>query len=173
MKNLVKITVFAVLLIVLAGCGGSRYKMLVETELKPKPKDFVPSLFVGKIDKSHKTIAIVQSRSYDNKDETTKAIQLEEMQKLARKLGADAVQNIRLLENKAHGFVVDQQVPFYAWKQGEYSLYFLRGDAIIYDNNSDNNSKDKDAPKESAEKASAEKASPEKESAPIEKQASK
>jgi uncharacterized protein YbjQ (UPF0145 family) len=77
-------------------------------------------------------VAIIQSTSYANKDEKTKARQLEEMKRIARKLGADAVQEIHLLTKKAQGYVMDGRPPLPAWKQGKYNLYFLRGTAIRY-----------------------------------------
>jgi uncharacterized protein YbjQ (UPF0145 family) len=133
---MVKKILFVILIIIMSlGCSHANYKMLTDTKLKAKPKNFDVELFVGKIERPYKPIAIVQSKSYDNKFEDTKIKQMEELKEIARKLGADAVHNIRMLDNSVSGYVIDYQVPFLSWKQGKYQLYFLRGEAVVYENN--------------------------------------
>lgn len=122
----------AALIAGLIGCAAADYKLLTDEKFPAKPKNYEVELFLGEIDRPHKTIAIVQSKSYDNKFEATKSRQLDEVKETAAKLGADAVQKVRMLENKAKGFVADNQTPFSSWKQGKYNLYFIRGEAIVY-----------------------------------------
>jgi len=113
-------------------CTTGNYKLITNEKIPPKAKNTQVELFVGKLERPHKAVAIIQSKSYDNKFEHTKVKQLEEIQKIASKLNLDAVHNIHLLENKMRGFVTDYQVPFKSWKQGKYTLYFLRGEGVIY-----------------------------------------
>lgn len=131
----VKIYIFLMALIALVycfGCASGNYKKLTDEKYKVKPKGYDLEVFVNKVESPHKVIAVVQSKSYDNKYELTKTKQVEQIKKVAKKIGADAVQNIHLLENKAHGYVIDYHVPFLSFKQDKYKLYFLRGEAIIY-----------------------------------------
>lgn len=126
----------AITLLACLACHTPSLKRLTTTHFPPKPKSAPIDLYVGTVSRHHIEVAIIQSRSYSSKDEKTKAGQLEELKRLARKLGADAVQEIRLLTKRAQGYVIDDRVPFPAWKQGKYNLYFLRGTAIRYTENS-------------------------------------
>ncbi len=126
----------AITLLASLACHTPSLKRLTTTHFPPKPNSAPIDLYVGTVSQHHIEVAIIQSRSYASKDENTKARQLEELKRLARKLGADAVQEIRLLTKRAQGYVIDDRVPFPAWKQGKYNLYFLRGTAIRYTENS-------------------------------------
>ena len=126
----------AITLLASLACHTPSLKRLTTIHFPPKPKSAPIDLYVGTVSQHHIEVAIIQSRSYASKDENTKARQLEELKRLARKLGADAVQEIRLLTKRAQGYAIDDRVPFPAWKQGKYNLYFLRGTAIRYTENS-------------------------------------
>ena len=125
-KKIIGFLCLASMLLYITGCAATNYKLLTKDKFRPKTSGEDVELFLGKIDKAYTAIAIVQSKSYDNKYESTKAKQLEEIKETARKLGADAVHNIHLLDDKVQGYVTDYQVPFESWKQGKYTLYFLR-----------------------------------------------
>jgi hypothetical protein len=131
-KSRVTGVALAIALLGSVACHTSSIKRLTTTHFPPKSNSAPIELYVGTVSRPHTALAIIQSKSDAKKDEKTKAGQLEELKRLARKLGADAVQEIRLLTKKAQGYVVDERVPFAAWKQGKYNLYFLRGTAIRY-----------------------------------------
>lgn len=116
----------------LVGCSSTNVTMLSKTRFPPKPSDAEIELFSGKITGPYVAIAIIDSRSHSERTKENKIKQLEDLRRLARKLGADAVHNIRLLKKKGRGYIPDERVPIPAWKQGSFNLYFLRGEAIKY-----------------------------------------
>lgn len=116
----------------LVGCSASQIHPLTDKKFPAKPATEEIDLYMGKVERPHIEIAIVDSRSLPGREDKDKQLQLNDLKHLARKLGADAVHDIRLLHKKARGMVIDERVPFPAWKQGEYKLYFLRGTAIKF-----------------------------------------
>jgi len=118
--------------LVLAGCSATHVYRISQEKFSPKPSDAEIELYIGKVKRPHTEIAIIDSRSSASKDDAVKKLQLDDLKRVARSLGADAVHNIRLLKKEARGMVMDERVPFPAWKQGEYNLYFLRGEAIKF-----------------------------------------
>ena len=113
------------------GCSRPRY-MLTEEKYPETPQDQEIKLYVNEVQRPHVKIAIIQSKLDSKKDADTKRAQLEDLTEQARKLGADAVVDVRQMNNKMRGFVVDEAVPFRAYRQGSYKLYFLRGTAIKF-----------------------------------------
>jgi hypothetical protein len=89
-------------------------------------------LYVNEVRRPHVKIAIVQSFSDPEPDAARKREMLESLTREARKVGADAVMNIRQLRNDVRGAVVDEAVPFRSYKQGRYDMFFLRGTAIRF-----------------------------------------
>lgn len=131
MKSLIKLLQIG-LLVLLVGCSASQIHPLTDKKFPAKPATEEIDLYMGKVERPHFEIAIIDSRSLPGREDKDKQLQLNDLKRMARKLGADAVHDIRLLHKKARGMVIDERVPFPAWKQGEYKLYFLRGTAIKF-----------------------------------------
>ncbi|HUT22763.1 MAG TPA: hypothetical protein VM492_00305 [Sumerlaeia bacterium] len=141
-------TKWTCLLAVLAcACAGPRVRRLTDFEYMPKAPDAAIDLFIGKLTRPYEPIAIADSeryalQDYEKKTRTEAAqaqntIQKERMladlEKRARRLGGDAVQDVRLLRVKIRGVVRDPRVPVPgAWTQGYAYRYFLRGEVVRY-----------------------------------------
>ncbi|MBN1866259.1 hypothetical protein JW916_03105 [Candidatus Sumerlaeota bacterium] len=120
-------------LLLAAGCATPRVHRLTDFRYLPKAADAEIDCFVGKLTRPYESIAIVDSERYGEKDNPSKAKMIENLKKRARRIGADAVQDIRLLPVQVRGIVADERVPIVgAWKRGRYDLYFLRGEAVKY-----------------------------------------
>jgi len=119
-------------LAILAGCGVSNVHRLTEENYKRKPRGAEIKLYVNRVLEPHVAIAQINSDAAAEDSPEARRDQLGDLQKRARALGADAVMNIRHLENKGRGFVPDARIPFSAFKQGNYKQSFLRGTAIVY-----------------------------------------
>ncbi len=119
-------------LALLFSCKATNYHRLTDEKFPKKSKNQNIDLFMGKVGVPYKPVAVVQSKSYKDKSEATRKKQILEIEKAARNLGADAIHQVRILENEAYGYIRDYYVPFKSWKQGEYKLYFIRGEAIKY-----------------------------------------
>jgi hypothetical protein len=116
------------------GCStGPRMKWLTEERYPPRPSIYPIEIFAGQVQRPHREIALIESRAYDIDDVYTREAQLEQLQEKARELGADAVDNLRILAKRVHGYTIDERAPAPAFKQGEYPLFFMRGRAIIYE----------------------------------------
>ncbi|MBI1784744.1 hypothetical protein HYR69_06325 [Candidatus Sumerlaeota bacterium] len=133
LKSLYFLLVF---LLLAAGCGGARMKILDHGKFKRRPSIYPIDLYEGKVIESHREIAIIDSTAYPsnpNDDPKTKEKMFSELKIRARKVGADAVHDVRILTKRIEGYTIDERAPFPAWQQGEYPLYFLRGTAIAYE----------------------------------------
>ncbi|GEM_PF-545431 len=115
-----------------AGCGSVRITPISGDHLVPKPSGFEVKLFENKVQQPHREIAWIDSRALPDPSPEQKELQLRQIQDAARKLGADAVHDMRPLDLRVKGIVMDERVPFNAFKQGEYTLRFWRGTAIVY-----------------------------------------
>ena len=124
---------FLLVYLILAGCNTSSVRRLVWEEYPEKPTFAMVELYVGKIERASKPIAIMNSKFYTDQTRESKAEMLAELRRMAGRMGADAVVNIRLLPKKFEGMVMDDKVPFPAWKPGDYSAYFMRGTAIVFE----------------------------------------
>lgn len=118
--------------VLLSGCSSTRVHRLVTETYPAKSPDYQVKLYINKVTRPHREIAFIDSRASTDRSETTQSEQLRQLQEKARALGADAVHDIRSMTHKARGVVVDERVPFQAYKQGRYELYFLRGIALVY-----------------------------------------
>ena len=87
-------------------------------------------IYVGPIDQPNEPIAIIESKSYSFMDESVKRRQIDQLRSKARALGADMIEQVRLLPKYRYGYVTDERVPFQAWKQGRVKKYFMRGVAV-------------------------------------------
>ena len=119
--------------VALAGCAsGVKVKRLTDFNYLSTPRSAEIEVFVGEVDRPKIEIAYLQSEPLDGTDNDAKAYQLDKLRAKARELGANAIDNVRLIPLEARGMVPDPAVPFTAWKQGRYNLYALRGTAIRY-----------------------------------------
>lgn len=131
-RGIVEGVALALVVLLLAACGGPALKRLTAQTFPPKPASEPLEVYGGKVTSGCLEIAYLNSISLPEKDAAAKARQLEDLKQRARRLGADAVQDVMLLERRVKGFIVDEMTPFRSWKQDTYSLYFLRGTAIKY-----------------------------------------
>ena len=116
-----------------SACWSSRVHSLTDTKYPRKGNNDSIEMVVGKYSKAYESIAIIDSNTYSTKDDNNKRKMLDDIKKRGLKLGADAVQDIRILPVKVQGVVFDEGVPVTgAWKQGRYNLYFMRGEAIKF-----------------------------------------
>lgn len=118
--------------LLLPGCSSTRVHRLVPETYSAKSPDYQVKLYINKVTRPHREIAFIDSRASTDRSEATQSEQLRQLQDKARSLGADAVHDIRSMTHKARGVVVDERVPFQAYKQGRYELFFLRGIALVY-----------------------------------------
>ena len=116
----------------LLACGAKKVHYLSEQRFSPTPESEEIKLFVNDVQRPHVALAVVESFSRRETDTETKRQQLLDLRQRARDLGADAIVNVRFLNNEIRGFVVDEAVPFRSYRQGRYEMYFLRGTAIKY-----------------------------------------
>jgi hypothetical protein len=106
---------------------------LDEGEFRRRPSNYPIDIFVGRVIESHREIAIVDSTAYPTDDEATRVRQLDELRVRARKLGGDAIHDVRILTKNIKGYTIDERTPFPVLKQGEYPLYFVRGVVVAYE----------------------------------------
>lgn len=117
----------------LQGCAtGPRMLSLSDQTYPPRPSIYPIEIFAGRVQRPHFEIAIIESQAYDIDDEITREAQLEQLRVKARQLGADAVDELRILAKEVDGYTIDERAPAPAFKQGEYPLFFMRGRAVIY-----------------------------------------
>lgn len=113
---------------VMLGCGHrSGMKRLTDRPYKALDPAVPVTVYVGQPGYPFQEVAIIDSTAYGFVDEAVKLQQIEELKDKARGLGANLVMDIRILSKRMQGFTIDEQVPFTAWKQGDYDLYFMRG----------------------------------------------
>lgn len=117
---------------VLAGCSAQRVYPLTDRTFPPTPAGQEIKLYTNAIRRPHLKLAYVQSTSDVESSPESRVKQLEQLREQARALGADAVVEVRELKNKVRGAVPDEAVPFRAYRQGRYNLYFLRGTAVRF-----------------------------------------
>ncbi len=119
------------------GCSNTRVHPITDQEFQPARNVEQVKMYLGVVDRPHVQLAFVNSFPDSDKTVAIKRDQLRDLQKRAADLGADAVMDVRLLTEKHRGMTVDPTVPFRAWKQGDFDLYFLRGVAIRFVDESD------------------------------------
>lgn len=119
-------------ILLLSACTGPRTKMLADQPYPERPSIYPIEIFVGELSTPHEEIAIIESEAYPIDDTVTREAQLEQLRERAREMGADAVEELRILVKRAEGFVADERTPFPSLRQGEYPLFFMRGRAVIY-----------------------------------------
>lgn len=120
----------ASLAVLMAGCTGPSMKRLSDQRLSRLDPSERVGVYIGKVDVPYEPVALIDSDAFSAVDDEVKSRQLDQLRARARSLGANAVQDVRILPKKVRGFSVDERTPFESWKQGEYDLYFMRGMAI-------------------------------------------
>lgn len=117
-----------------AACSGPRIHWRADVRPAPRPASAEVEVFVGLLDRPHRTVAVVESGRYDTRDDATKERMIEDLKAMARRAGADAVDGVQLLAVRKRGMVRDERVPLPgAVHQAEYEKYFLRGEAVVYE----------------------------------------
>jgi len=119
-------------LFLLSSCNTGTVKKLTWESRPPKGSSAGIELFVGQVSRPCEEIAILQSKYYEDQAKENKAKMLADLRNLARRVGADAVMDIRILPKRFQGMVADEKVPFPAWKPGTDYSYFMRGTAIVF-----------------------------------------
>jgi uncharacterized protein YbjQ (UPF0145 family) len=117
----------------LAGCSGPRMKQLSDADYERRPSIYPIEVYTNEVSQPYREIAIIESSAYADDTDDSRVLQLEELKKKARGLGADAVQDVRVLSKRVKGFTTDERTPFPSVRQGEYPTYFMRGTAIIFE----------------------------------------
>jgi len=115
----------------LTACAGPRMKRLTDNRFPPLPAEEPVDVYVNALEPPLTEIAIIDSRSYAYVDDEVKLKQLEELRAKARRLGANTIQDVRILAKVARGMVLDERTPFTSWKQGVYEMFFMRGTAVL------------------------------------------
>lgn len=115
---------------ILTACSGPRMQRLSENRYPALPGNVPVDLYLDEIELPHEPLATIETHAVEYVDDEVKLAQMEELRAKARRLGANGVQNVRILAKKIKGFTADEQTPFASWRQGRYQLYFMRGDAI-------------------------------------------
>lgn len=108
------------------GCTGPRTKRLSKASYEKIPADQDIEIYVD--DAGGEKLAIVESDAFAYVDDEIKRKQLDQITGKARSLGGNAVERVRILTKQVQGYTPDERVPFTAWKQGRYELYFMRAD---------------------------------------------
>ncbi len=134
-RFLTRAVVFIFIAAIAVGCNTASIRRLAWEDYAPKPTSDTIELYVGKVSRPYKPIAILQSKSFGDQTVQSKTRMMKDLRRLARKIGADAVIDIHMLPRRFEGMVMDERVPFPAWRPGEYRAYFLRGTAIVYEKN--------------------------------------
>ncbi len=119
-----------IFLCLLFGCAGTRTTFLTDHRYtRLHPGDPV-AVYLETIDHPYKEIAFIDSEAYANIDDEIKMKQLEQLRSRARSLGANVIQEVRILPRNIRGYTIDEAVPFASWKQGAYQVFFMRGKAV-------------------------------------------
>lgn len=102
--------------------------------------DFIPSYiegdipsYTGKLPQPHRVVAILQSSSAPDKTPETKLALLEEIKGIAKEMGVDALEEIRLLTVHIRGLISDTRPPIPALQQAVTERYILRANAVVFD----------------------------------------
>src|SRR5690606_12776147 len=97
------------LLVVLGGCGGARMQRLTTERFAPLPAHAPVDLYVGQVAPPFVEIAIIETPASHYSDEEMRLQQIEELKKRARRLGANAIQDVRILTKEIKGFTLDER----------------------------------------------------------------
>jgi len=113
------------------GCSP-RVQFLTDRRYEPRPASQEIDLFEGNAPVAHDSIALLDSAAVDELTTDTQRRLVTDLQRRARRLGADAVADVEMLMRAERGWIRDPYTPFRSWKQGWTDLHFLRGRAVRY-----------------------------------------
>ncbi|MCC5876837.1 MAG: hypothetical protein JJU11_11510 [Candidatus Sumerlaeia bacterium] len=118
--------------LLVVGCSNTKYNLLTQERFPPKADPAEVRLYVNQVRRPHIKLAHVQSFAEVSRDNDVRRDQLRDIRETAAKVGADAVMEIRQMNNQVRGFVQDERTPFRSYTQDRYQTYFLRGVAIKF-----------------------------------------
>ncbi len=125
--------VFANALLFTGCASGPREIQRVDPrEIRPARSPRNVELLSKSPDQPYHEIAVVDSFRAKKLDAEVTSRMMEDLQKKAAALGADAVINVRRLADRHEGFVSNPRTPFPSVMQGEWKTYFFRGTAVRY-----------------------------------------
>ena len=84
-------------------------------------------------DRPHNVLANIDSDSATSSTAETRMKQLAQLKKAASRAGAEAIYETRMLTRQIRGLIRDPYTPFPSPTQGWRDEYFLRGAAVIYE----------------------------------------
>jgi len=116
-----------------ASCAVENQHYLTDRRFEPVSNSDEVRLFVGAVERPHVEIAYVNSIAVAERTDEARRAQLRSLQDRAAELGANAVMEVRSMKELHKGMVADPAVPVPSWKQGDTTLYFMRGTAIRWD----------------------------------------
>ena len=111
-------------LVLTAGCGGPRTHYLSEHKYKALDAQSEIDVYVGTIEPPYEELAIVDSEAFAYVDDQVKQQQLDQIKRKARRLGGNAVHDVRILTKKVQGYTLDERTPFTSWASGTLRLVF-------------------------------------------------
>ncbi|MDO8944274.1 MAG: hypothetical protein Q7U75_13930 [Desulfobacterales bacterium] len=129
-RVLAALAALLVVTLLIAACGGPQMKKLSRQRFKALDINDKVDVFIGEIKPPYQEVAIIETDASSFVDNDVKKKQIEQLKIKARRLGANVVQNVHILSKRVRGYTIDERVPFTAWQQGQYELYFMRGMAI-------------------------------------------
>jgi hypothetical protein len=116
---------------VASGCARGRIHRL-DPNPPPRLTEGEPEVFATTPDRPWREIAVVMTTTREGMDDEVLAKHVREIKKAARRAGADAVINARLVTVKKTGYVRDPNTPFPSATQGEWAEYQMKGSAVVY-----------------------------------------
>ena len=117
----------------LCGCGRPHVQRIGDAQFPPRPRNAPVEVVENTLNRAYEPVALIDSNQYRADDPTSKTAMTEDLRKRARKVGANAVHKVRILEVSKRGAVHDPLVPIPgAWVQGTYTEHFMRGEAVRY-----------------------------------------
>ena len=127
--------VLTVAALCMGGCSSAPREVHVcdPHNVRPACRAESVELLTRKPARPYREIAVVDSFRAKKLDADTTARMMEDLRKKAAALGADAVVEVRRLEDRHEGFTNNPRTPFPSVMQGEWKTYFFRGTAVRYD----------------------------------------
>lgn len=132
LQRILRIATLSILVGTFASCANHHVYRLTDKKYPKTPATQDVKLYANDVTQPYVMLAYINSFEAFNATPDTRRLQLQDLQKRARKLGADAVINVTQLENDIKGFKRDEMTPFPSPEHGEWGETFLRGTAIKY-----------------------------------------
>jgi hypothetical protein len=123
-------TWLAALALATFACAGPRTFMVTHDAQAPLEPDDRVDVYVGTLDPPCVAIAQIDSSAYPYVTDAIKDRQLEELRRKARALGANALDQARVLTMQVRGMTAEENASISVWKQERYQLYFMRARAL-------------------------------------------